>query len=40
VGDVPRGWLGRRMTVDVEAEAKERAVLRLQRWARRVRESD
>ncbi len=32
--DVPRAWLGRRLTVDVEAKAKERAVLRLQRWAR------
>lgn len=27
--DVPRCWLGRRMTIDVEAKAKERAVLRL-----------
>jgi UV DNA damage endonuclease len=27
--DVPRSWLGRRMTMDVEAKAKERAVLRL-----------
>jgi len=30
--DVPRSWLGRRITVDVEAKAKERAVLRLRRW--------
>lgn len=30
--DVPRSWLGLRVTVDVEAKAKERAVLRLQRW--------
>lgn len=30
--DVPRSWLGRRMTVDVEAKAKERAVLRFRRW--------
>lgn len=30
--DVPRCWLGRRMTVDVEAKAKERAVLRFRRW--------
>jgi UV DNA damage repair endonuclease len=30
--DVPRSWLGRRLTVDVEAKAKERAVLRLLRW--------
>jgi UV DNA damage endonuclease len=37
-GDVPRAWLGplgRRLTVDVEAKAKERAVLRLQRWLAR-----
>ena len=27
--DVPRGWLGRRMTIDVEAKEKERAVIRL-----------
>ena len=30
--DVPPSWLGRRMTVDVEAKAKELAVLRLLRW--------
>ncbi|PCC75305.1 UV-damage endonuclease [Nannocystis exedens] len=30
--DVPRAWLGRRITVDVEAKAKEQAVLRLARW--------
>jgi UV DNA damage endonuclease len=30
--DLPRSWIGRRLTVDVEAKAKERAVLRLQRW--------
>ena len=30
--DVPPSWIGRRMTVDVEAKAKERAVLRLQAW--------
>lgn len=30
--DLPRAWLGRRLTVDVEAKAKERAVLRLGRW--------
>jgi UV DNA damage endonuclease len=30
--DVPRAWIGRRMTVDVEAKAKEKAVLRLARW--------
>ena len=30
--DVPACWLGRRMTIDVEAKAKERAVLRLARW--------
>lgn len=30
--DVPRCWLGRRVTVDVEAKAKEQAVLRLQGW--------
>lgn len=33
--DVPRCWLGRRMTIDVEAKAKEQAVLRLDRWVRR-----
>lgn len=31
LADVPRAWLDRRMTVDVEAKAKERAVLRLSR---------
>ncbi|MDC0723142.1 UV DNA damage repair endonuclease UvsE [Nannocystis bainbridge] len=30
--DVPRAWLGRRITVDVEAKAKEQAVLRLAKW--------
>lgn len=30
--DVPRHWLGRAMTVDVEAKAKELAVLRLKEW--------
>jgi len=30
--DLPPSWLGRRLTVDVEAKAKERAVLRLKRW--------
>jgi UV DNA damage endonuclease len=30
--DVPSYWLGRRLTVDVEAKAKEVAVLRLRRW--------
>jgi UV DNA damage endonuclease len=29
IADFPRSWLGRRMTVDVEAKEKERAVLRL-----------
>ena len=29
IADFPRSWLGRRMTVDVEAKQKERAVLRL-----------
>src|SRR5690606_36025755 len=29
--DVPRAWMGRALTVDVEAKAKERAVLRLAR---------
>jgi UV DNA damage endonuclease len=29
VADFPRSWLGRRMTVDVEAKQKERAVIRL-----------
>jgi UV DNA damage endonuclease len=32
--DVPACWIGRPLTVDVEAKAKERAVLRLQRWER------
>jgi UV DNA damage endonuclease len=32
-GDVPAAWLGRRMTIDVEAKAKELAVLALKaRW--------
>ncbi|HSK01784.1 MAG TPA: hypothetical protein VK932_11110, partial [Kofleriaceae bacterium] len=30
--DVPAYWLGRSLTIDVEAKAKERAVLRLRRW--------
>lgn len=30
--DVPACWLGRSLTIDVEAKAKERAVLRLRRW--------
>ncbi len=30
--DVPLFWLDRRMTVDIEAKAKELAVIRLQRW--------
>lgn len=33
--DFPREWLGRRMTIDIEAKAKEQAVLRLDRWVRR-----
>ena len=33
--DVPASWRARRMTVDVEAKAKERAVLRLLRWLQR-----
>lgn len=35
--DVPRFWLDRAMTVDVEAKAKELAVLRLQTWLKRRR---
>jgi len=31
-GDVPACWVGTRMTVDIEAKAKELAVLRLARW--------
>jgi len=31
-GDVPTCWIGKRMTVDIEAKAKELAVLRLARW--------
>lgn len=30
--DVPRAWLGRTATVDIEAKRKEVAVLRLRRW--------
>jgi len=33
--DVPPSWIGRRMTVDVEAKAKELAVLRLLGWVDR-----
>ncbi|MDB4971446.1 MAG: UV-damage endonuclease [Myxococcales bacterium] len=33
-GDVPPFWIGRALTVDIEAKAKERAVLRLQGWVR------
>jgi UV DNA damage endonuclease len=35
--DVPACWLERSMTIDVEAKAKERAVLRLLRWLRNPR---
>jgi len=35
--DVPACWLDRALTIDVEAKAKERAVLRLQRWLRNPR---
>ena len=35
--DVPRCWIGRSMTVDVEAKAKELAVLRLMRWVEKQR---
>ncbi|MCX8090808.1 MAG: UV DNA damage repair endonuclease UvsE [Verrucomicrobiae bacterium] len=34
--DFPRAWLGRVLTVEVEAKAKELAVLRLRRWLARV----
>jgi UV DNA damage endonuclease len=37
VTDVPACWLGRTMTIDVEAKAKELAVLRLGRWLARAR---
>ena len=33
--DFPREWLGRTLTVDIEAKAKELAVLRLERWLTR-----
>jgi UV DNA damage endonuclease len=33
--DVPRSWLDRNVTIDVEAKAKELAVLRLLRWIQR-----
>lgn len=33
--DVPRSWLERSLTIDVEAKAKELAVLRLMRWIKR-----
>lgn len=36
VSDVPAFWLGRSMTIDVEAKAKELAVLRLRRWLARI----
>jgi UV DNA damage endonuclease len=36
VADFPRTWLGRRMTVDVEAKQKERAVVRLRDDLRRL----
>jgi UV DNA damage endonuclease len=35
--DVPRSWVGRRMTMDVEAKAKERAVVRLMAAVKRRR---
>jgi UV DNA damage endonuclease len=35
LADFPESWLGRRMTVDVEAKAKERAVVRLLEETRR-----
>ena len=34
--DFPHCWLGRRMSVDIEAKAKEQAVLRLAQWMRRM----
>jgi UV DNA damage endonuclease len=34
--DFPREWVGLRMTVEVEAKAKELAVLRLKQWLRRI----
>ena len=36
VSDVPACWLGRSMTIDVEAKAKELAVVRLSRWFARI----
>ena len=39
VTDVPACWLGRSMTIDVEAKAKELAVVRLSRWLTRVKRS-
>ncbi|MDQ3367850.1 MAG: UV DNA damage repair endonuclease UvsE [Myxococcota bacterium] len=33
--DFPASWLGQRITIDIEAKAKEHAVLRLLRWVRR-----
>jgi UV DNA damage endonuclease len=38
--DFPREWLGRTMTIDVEAKAKERAVRALQAAVRRMRRQD
>ena len=33
VDDVPEDWMGKRMTIDVEAKAKERAVVQIMRTA-------
>ncbi|HLL20692.1 MAG TPA: hypothetical protein VK427_01095 [Kofleriaceae bacterium] len=33
--DVPAAWRGRALTIDVEAKAKELAVLAFAKWARR-----
>jgi UV DNA damage endonuclease len=37
--DFPRQWLGQRLTVDVEAKAKEEAVLRLRHWLAQIQRS-
>ena len=37
--DLPEEWMGKRMTIDVEAKAKERAVLAIMNTVRSARQA-